>query len=227
MPSHVQTSTIVDAQRPKGILKNASASGTLPPPPPVAAAVAIEPPQTERELTQLNTQINAGSRRSSSAARHVISRRLSQPAENDENAPRLKWDEANLYLTEQERTAKMKIDEPKTPYARHYNPDDDPSDDEIPGMDLGEPEEAVPEIPPVPSPKAVHVDESMAVGHDDDELAGMSPEEREKHRKFEEMRKKHYEMKNVAALLAHAAEDDDEDDEELGDAPPPMPALPR
>jgi protein phosphatase inhibitor 2 len=30
-----------------------------------------------------------------------------------------------LYLTEQERTAKMKIDEPKTPYAPHYDPTED------------------------------------------------------------------------------------------------------
>ncbi|KAL5606630.1 hypothetical protein BROUX41_003027 [Berkeleyomyces rouxiae] len=221
MPSHVQTTTITsfDTQRPKGILKNASATASAPPP------VPVEQPQTDRELTQLNTQINAGSRRSSSAARNTAGRRLSHPADTDENAPRLKWDEANLYLTEQERTAKMKIDEPKTPYARHYNPDDDPSDEEIPGMDLGEPEEAVPEIPAVPSPKAVHVDESMAIGHDD-ELAGMSPEEQEKHRKFEELRKKHYEMKNVASLLAHSPVDEDEDDEELGDAPP-LPTLPQ
>ena len=44
---------------------------------------------------------------------------------DDDNSPRLKWDEANLYLTEQERTAKMKIDEPKTPYAPHYDPAED------------------------------------------------------------------------------------------------------
>jgi protein phosphatase inhibitor 2 len=45
----------------------------------------------------------------------------------------IKWDEANLYLTEQERGHTMKIDEPKTPYVRQYNPDED--EDEIEGID--------------------------------------------------------------------------------------------
>jgi protein phosphatase inhibitor 2 len=84
---------------------------------------------------------------------------------------RLKWDEANLYLTEQEKSATMKIDEPKTPYAKHYDPAEDEDElrildaqdimvdeldmihspgnrsrakeDDIPGLSLGEPEEAI------------------------------------------------------------------------------------
>ncbi|KAI7870242.1 hypothetical protein BDF14DRAFT_1741406 [Spinellus fusiger] len=38
--------------------------------------------------------------------------------------PRLKWDEANLELTEAQKDAVMKVDEPKTPYI-HYNPETD------------------------------------------------------------------------------------------------------
>ena len=45
--------------------------------------------------------------------------------EVDDSSPRLKWDEANLYLTEQERGATMKIDEPKTPFTRQYDPAED------------------------------------------------------------------------------------------------------
>ena len=48
---------------------------------------------------------------------------------------RLKWDEANLYLTEQEKNSTMKIDEPKTPYAKHYDPADD--EDEVRMLDDG------------------------------------------------------------------------------------------
>jgi protein phosphatase inhibitor 2 len=149
---------------------------------------------------------------------------------NGEASPRLKWDEVNLYLTEQERTPKMKIDEPKTPFARGYDPHEDEAelrmldandivvdeldkvkrrvtpDMNIPDLDIGEPEEVAP--PPRPtrkdshSPKQVVVQEECVDGHqhvpgDDPE----TPEEEEKHKKFEELRKKHYEMKNVANLL--------------------------
>jgi len=155
----------------------------------------------------------------------------------------------------------MKINEPKTPYARHYDPAEDPSDedeplesehadgegstaqssrrrpgadDEIPGLSLGEPEEEVPEHEFAPRPRAVHVNSNES-GHDADEKeyeVGLSAEEREKHRRFEEMRKKHYEMKNVAALLGHPEklevdDDEEEDDDEDRNAAPPVPPLPR
>ena len=153
---------------------------------------------------------------------------------------RLKWDEANLYLTEQEKSATMKIDEPKTPYAKHYDPTEDEDEmriidaedlivdeldkanskhspanksrakeDEIPGLSLGEPEEAIPEnlhdgMDIDGKKKNVHVR--------GEEHVGLSAEELEKHKKFEEMRKKHYEMKNVADLLGHPEDLDDDDD---------------
>jgi len=158
---------------------------------------------------------------------------------------RLKWDEANLYLTEQEKNSTMKIDEPKTPYAKHYDPAEDEEEirtidasdvmvdeldqvraggrspgksarakeEEIPGLSLGEPEEAVPQHEidehAARKEKAVHVS--------GEEHVGLSKEEQEKHRKFEQMRRKHYEMKNVANLLGHPEDLDALDDE--GDAP--------
>lgn len=236
------------AQRPRGILKNSFQKS-----PPTSPSQIRS--MSEKEITIANTQINAGHRRSSSGARPSGSRRQSaHSVDHDaESSQRLKWDEANLYLTEQERTSTMKITEPKTPYAKHYDPAEDPSDDEeavtleasgsnhqnqrpgreddIPGLSLGEPEEAVPEAPasapsPARSEKSVHVDDESSVGHSaDEETAGMSPEEREKHRKFEQLRKKHYEMKNVAQLLGHP-EDMDEDDDEGDSGVPPLPRVP-
>ena len=150
---------------------------------------------------------------------------------------RLKWDEANLYLTEQEKSSTMKIDEPKTPYAKHYDPTEDEAElhaldaddlmvdelemeksrpgksskakeEEIPGLSLGEPEEAIPEREFDENGKRVHVT--------GEEHVGLSAEEIEKHKKFEEMRKKHYEMRNVASLLAHHEDEvDDDGDEEM------------
>ena len=97
-----------------------------------------------QEVTLQNTLQNAGRRRSSSATtrRGSTSRRPSLAnTHDDENSPRLKWDEANLYLTEQEKTAKMKIDEPKTPYAPRYNPAED--EEEVGQLELAEAEESL------------------------------------------------------------------------------------
>jgi protein phosphatase inhibitor 2 len=213
----------------------------------------ISEPEETKELTLQNTLQNAGRRRSSSTTRPgTNSRRQSGASAIDENEPRLKWDEANLYLTEQERTAKMKIDEPKTPYAPHYDPAEDDeqirldeaqesllnaqgiavdelelaksshrkgvSEEEIPDLELGEPEEnAQPVASDDPrvfrdrsmsmdshkSEKHVHVG-GRANGSDapaDDPLLS-TEEAREKHRHFEEQRKKHYEMRNIKELLA-------------------------
>ena len=130
---------------------------------------------SEKELTPHNTLVNAGPRRNSSNARSSASRRQSHTSnmDVDESSPRLKWDEANLYLAEQERGATMKIDEPKTPYVKQYDPTEDEDEiaainaqelmvdeldkaksqksessrgrrqDPIPNLDLGEPEEPV------------------------------------------------------------------------------------
>ena len=122
-----------------GILKNSRSFQSSP-----APEVTIIPPTVPtidesagtKDLTLQNTLQNAGRRRSSSNTQS--SRRQSSVSAHDENSPRLKWDEANLYLTEQERTAKMKIDEPKTPYAPHYDPAEDEEE-----MQLAEAQESL------------------------------------------------------------------------------------
>ena len=185
------------------------------------------------------------SRRQSSTAGPSPSQR-----EDDENNQRLQWDEANLYLTEQDKGGRMKITEPKTPYAKHYDPDADPDaaeeadedeemhtidprklsvdeydkkretgsgslhkkhaakDEEIPGLELGEPEESVPEggeemdRSGSGSREGRHVSLSGEVEEDEPEKVGApTKEEREKHQRFEEMRKRHYEMKNIKGML--------------------------
>lgn len=216
-------------------------------------------PVDNKELTLHNTLQNAGRRNSSSATRRAsVSHRLSGSSigETEELSPRLQWDEANLYLTEQEKTAEMKIDEPKTPYAPRYNPSDDDDEDmeaeyqerildaqdlmvdeldrvdaasrklrgvreeDIPGLELGEPETGhFPEDPGETgrivrerslSRDSNRSEKHVVVGADSVNGAGddqgddglMTGEEaREKHRLFEERRRRHYEMRNIKNLL--------------------------
>jgi hypothetical protein len=59
---------------------------------------------SEKEIVQLNTELNAGEaghRRTSSHTRNSMTRRQSSNSgSQDETNPRLKWDEANLYVNE-------------------------------------------------------------------------------------------------------------------------------
>ncbi|KAK9452470.1 hypothetical protein V1511DRAFT_464412 [Dipodascopsis uninucleata] len=135
---------------------------------------------------------------------------------------RLKWDEANIYLTEQERTATMKITEPKTPFARSVDMDDlnwDSDEDDMPGLDLGEPEEPVTEVETEPHSEIIvapepivefNADSDLNNGCEDDKESDETEEER--HRRFQEMRKRHYEMKDALKLAHQLAETDDEEE---------------
>ena len=194
---------------------------------------------SEKEITQMNTEINAGgSQRRGSSNPRSVSRRQSAAEGGDGASSRLKWDEANLYLNEGQMGGRMKIDEPKTPYQGHYDPSGDEEEeqtsaldandlvvdeldkartnsgepiqkkksrgDDIPDLDLGEPEVHALEREPSDGERRVVVDsDQMDIdgARHGEESADMTTEEREKHRRFEEMRKKHYEMKNVKDLL--------------------------
>lgn len=181
----------------------------------------------------MNTEINAGAtRRGSSNPRSSISRRQSAAEGEDQPSPRLKWDEANLYLNEGQMGGKMKIDEPKTPYAGRYEPEDDEETDsaalrpeglavdeldqkglngkkrhtkeaDIPDFDLGEPEVSTDDTNMDGERRVILDPDHMDIdgARHGEQPANISSEEKEKHRKFEEMRKKHYEMKNVKDLL--------------------------
>ncbi|KAL4913101.1 hypothetical protein BDW62DRAFT_193218 [Aspergillus aurantiobrunneus] len=268
-------------KKPRGILKNSSSQHYLH----VSYDDShISPPADNKDLTMQNTLQNAGRRPSASSRRTSLA---SSHGHHDDASPRLKWDEANLYLTEQEKTAKMKIDEPKTPYAPQYDPAEDEeemrlaedslinaqgvvvdeldkdkkgssssstssqkklSEDDIPELELGEPEEEFRHGTHLGSGDRImrgrslsneshRSDKHVVVGANDagesngDKL--LTPEEaEEKHRQFENQRKKHYEMRNIKEILAHPEEldDDDDDDDEATSSsvvPPPMPQIPQ
>jgi protein phosphatase inhibitor 2 len=213
----------------------------------ISTAPTVTETADQKELTLQNTLQNAGHRRSSSGARRAsATRRQSHPgglpgtSEDGENM-RLKWDEANLYLAEQQKTSTMKITEPKTPYEHARDlPDDDEEEDvaidpryvdvdeldkqkramqggresDIPGLELGDPEElgnaqADDEDSRIVQGGSLSREGStgsrekhVEVAAEEDTPVGMpTREELEKHREFEEHRKKHYEMRDIKGLL--------------------------
>lgn len=154
---------------------------------------------------------------------------------------RLKWDEANLYLAEQQKTSTMKITEPKTPYEHARDlPDEDEEEDvaidpryldvdeldkqkrskeggpenDIPGLELGDPEELSNAQAEDEDSRIVRGgslsregstgsrEKHVEVAAEEETPVGMpTREELEKHKKFEEHRKKHYEMRDIKSLL--------------------------
>lgn len=147
-------------------------------------------------------------------------------------SPRLKWDEANLYLTEQEKNSTMKITEPKTPYAPQYDPSEDADDiamldaaeeeggggngrskiQDIPSLDIGVAEQ---EMDTQEMPATVRRKVSVSNGPSEDEdgepVGSRTPQEEAKHRKFEKMRREHY-GGSAKALRKASYELNDEDD---------------
>lgn len=156
------------------------------------------------ENTLLNAKLNGNfkSRGDEIRARIAEEKRRKQndsPRSSDMDV--LRWDEANLIESEMNKSATMKIDEPKTPYqgsvdpnSEYYRSDDD--DDFV----LGAAEEPIPVEEPQGNENGEEIKHEPHEPHDP---------EQDKHTKFEELRKKHYHMK--ALPLKKPLDVDDEE----------------
>jgi protein phosphatase inhibitor 2 len=173
-----------------------------------------------------------------------------QNVDDEQNTERVAWDEANLQLNEDERIAagpRMKIDEPKTPYHESIAPDVELLDDFSLGPAVVQNNNIEPKNEQNGQDQNLHqteysdlskqnmllnrkniqekeLSEESSSEEEDDPYEGLSSQEKdekiEKHKRFEEMRKSHYNMKQsmfkkaVNPLKAAAMMDNDEDDDD-------------
>ncbi|GJJ69116.1 protein phosphatase inhibitor 2 [Entomortierella parvispora] len=160
----------------------------------------------------------------------------STTASDNNTAPRLKWDEQNLIITEAQKDSTMKIDEPKTPYI-HYNYEEDRvmAPEEIFMLDGPKKKRlALSHTPPVPSymkglPDEDEDEDEDEEDDDDDDDRERDPDEWQDsedeqdiptggkpgdHDKFARLRAEHYKMKKDIQLGRQLADEDDEDESE-------------
>lgn len=194
----------------RGILRNA--------PPPESYYENSGPLDRAKVLqnTRANAQLNSLGSQISSNFDSPLDKTNGPSGTGDD---RLHWDEDNIERNEQEKSATMTIDEPKTPFqgavgdSEYYLPDDEEE------FSLGEPQ--VETNIPTQDDRIIREQseddddeeedaESNDVDESEEETAPSAPETpEERHKRFEEMRKAHYHMKGD--VLKHPLPIDEDD----------------
>ncbi|EGW35420.1 uncharacterized protein SPAPADRAFT_130711 [Spathaspora passalidarum NRRL Y-27907] len=191
--------------------------------------------QLDRQEVIKNTQLNARLSSEYSTKGDKIRAKIAEEKRRRSfgASDHLKWDEINLYKTEQEKAATMKIDEPKTPYEGGFNPlgeyyrDDDNEEaapeDDIPSFTLGEGEfdKEHPVVGSLSGGEVIPNEEAVVENEqpeDEENEQELTAEER--HRRFEEKRKAHYHLKGMVLKQKFAVSDEDLDDEQEEKEPP-------
>lgn len=191
---------------PRGILRNKSVSDRT---------VSHEERLNRQEVIN-NTRLNA---QVAETRGDKIRAKIAELKKEDDNEPtpdregdHLKWDELNLYQTEQEKNSTMKIDEPKTPYEGGFNPEGeyykDDDEDAIPEFELGAGELDI-DHTRIDSLNGGEVLKNENEEEEEEEEEKVETAE-ERHKRFEDMRKKHYHLKGDA--LKHKIDIPDEDE---------------
>ncbi|KAG5363821.1 hypothetical protein CJU89_3006 [Yarrowia sp. B02] len=200
----------------KGILKHKTPEAEAAPNPEIDRQQVLE---NTRANAQLYSQ-NSEKIRRASTGKVRVDEASSGTAEfpngcHSADPSDITWDEAGIYLHEQDKGTYMKIDEPKTPYAgtlgdNEYYAEDD---EEATGFSLGEAE--FDEDGTLEKERIIK-DPSVEEEDDDevDEREQMREEDKQHHDEFLKKRNQHYNMKiDLAAARKLAEQEDDEDDE--------------
>ncbi|KAJ2461044.1 hypothetical protein GGF42_000447 [Coemansia sp. RSA 2424] len=117
---------------------------------------------------------------------------LKRPSDTPEKSTHLRWDEDNLRVTEAQKDAKMKVDEPPTPYIR-YNPELDADLQEMEDLKLA-PEMSSRSSSVASSPKRAQIVAPADWISESEEEEGATEVDRAKHERFRKMRKQHYHL---------------------------------
>ncbi|VEU20398.1 DEKNAAC101272 [Brettanomyces naardenensis] len=213
---------------PRGILKNAPEDATYKREP--RNELDPEKSKFDRQKVIENTRMNSKLAGLNAEQGNIIRQRLAHQAKirdsqiADEAAfalddDHLKWDEKNIILNEQEKSATMKIDEPKTPYEGGFNPnneyyrpdeDDTTGEDELGDINLGEGVADDKNVVPNETIEVVESEQPEPALEEESEEKELSPAE--KHKLFELKRKQHYHMKGN--VLKHPLPEPDDDDKD-------------
>lgn len=142
-----------------------------------------------------------------------------KPDHPHHNSKEMKWDEMNIMATHHppgKDYGHMKIDEPKTPYSKLSDAEDDDEEgkrkrsgsvSDEPGVD---PETIASRLRKVEENKAVAEEEEESSEEDEDE----TEEERAKRKMFEQKRKLHYNEFQAVKLAKQLMEEEDEEEED-------------
>ncbi|KAJ1909318.1 hypothetical protein LPJ71_003568 [Coemansia sp. S17] len=145
---------------------------------------------------------------------------LKRPSDTAERNAHLRWDEDNLRVTEAQKDAKMKVDEPPTPYIR-YNPDLDADIQEMEDLKLAS-DMSSRSSSVASSPKHAHIVAPKDwISESEEEEEGVTEADKARREWFRKLRKEHYHLegehvhKEASDIMDSdgSADSADEDDE--------------